>query len=48
MFMMSEKTYDKLPEDLRAIVIEEGQKAGAKQRDLIVEMEKESIEKLKE
>ena len=48
MFMMSQKTYDKLPEDLRAIVLEEGQKAGAKQRDLIVEMEKESIQKLKD
>jgi len=33
---------------LRDIVVEEGQKAGAKERDLIVEMEKESIETLKE
>lgn len=48
MYMMSQKTYDKLPEDLRAIVIEEGQKAGAKERDLIVEMEKESIQTLKD
>lgn len=48
MYMMSQKTYDKLPADLRDIVIEEGQKAGAKERDLIVEMEKESLKSLEE
>ncbi|WP_438318191.1 DctP family TRAP transporter solute-binding subunit [Sporosarcina sp. FA9] len=48
MYMMSQKTYDKLPADLRDIVIEEGQKAGAQERELIVEMEKESLESLKE
>jgi len=48
MFMMSQQTYDKLPEDLRDIVIEEGQKAGPKERDLIVEMEQESLKTLKE
>ncbi|MFD1928050.1 TRAP transporter substrate-binding protein [Sporosarcina siberiensis] len=48
MYMMSQKTYDKLPADLRDIVIEEGQKAGPKERDLIVEMEKESLKVLKE
>lgn len=47
-YMMSKQTYDKLPEDLRDIVVEEGQKAGAIERDLIVEMEKESIKTLKE
>ena len=47
-YMMSQKTYDELPEDLRDIVLEEGQKAGAKERDLIVEMEKESIQTLKD
>jgi tripartite ATP-independent transporter DctP family solute receptor len=47
-YMMSKQTYDELPEDLRDIVVEEGQKAGAIERDLIVEMEKESIETLKE
>ena len=47
-YMMSKQTYDELPEDLREIVLEEGQKAGAQERDLIVEMEKESIKTLKE
>ena len=47
-YMMSQQTYDELPEDLRDIVVEEGQKAGAKERDLIVEMEKESIQTLKD
>ncbi|MBD8015910.1 TRAP transporter substrate-binding protein [Planococcus wigleyi] len=47
-YMMSQQTYDELPEDLRDIVVEEGQKAGAKERDLIVEMEKESIQNLKD
>ncbi len=47
-YMMSQKTYDKLPEELRDIVVEEGQKAGARERDLIVEMEKESIQTLKD
>lgn len=47
-FMMSKQTYDKLPKDLSDIVVEEGQKAGAKQRELIVQMEKESLQKLKE
>lgn len=47
-YMMSKQTYDELPEDLRDIVVEEGQKAGAAERDLIVEMEKESIKTLKE
>ncbi|MCZ2258312.1 TRAP transporter substrate-binding protein [Sporosarcina sp. G11-34] len=48
MYMMSQKAYDKLPEDLAKIVVEEGQKAGSKERDLIIEMEKESIQVLKD
>lgn len=48
MYMMSQKTYDSLPEDLRDIIIEEGQKVGAKERDLIVSMEKDSIQTLKD
>ncbi|MGO1060145.1 TRAP transporter substrate-binding protein [Planococcus sp. FY231025] len=47
-YMMSKQTYDELPEDLRDIVVEEGQKAGAAERDLIVEMEKESLQTLKD
>lgn len=47
-YMMSEKTYDKLPEDLREIVLEEGAKAGPKQREMIIEMEQESLKKLEE
>ncbi|ASN06279.1 TRAP transporter substrate-binding protein [Virgibacillus necropolis] len=47
-YMMSKQTYDELPEDLRDIVVEEGQKIGAVERDMIVEMEKESIKTLKE
>lgn len=47
-YMMSKQTYDELPEDLRDIVVEEGQKAGPAERDLIVEMEQESLETLRE
>jgi tripartite ATP-independent transporter DctP family solute receptor len=47
-FMMSKQTYDELPEELRDIVVEEGEKAGAIERDMLVEMEKESIKNLKE
>ncbi|MEZ0480933.1 TRAP transporter substrate-binding protein [Planococcus sp. SSTMD024] len=47
-YMMSQQTYDQLPEDLRDIVMEEGQKAGAMERDLIVEMEQESLQNLKD
>ncbi|MFC0557624.1 TRAP transporter substrate-binding protein [Halalkalibacter alkalisediminis] len=47
-FMLSKDAYDKLPEDLRAIVIEEGQKAGPYQRELIVEMEQVSLQTLKD
>ncbi|MGP4105923.1 TRAP transporter substrate-binding protein [Virgibacillus sp. L01] len=47
-YMMSKQTYEELPEDLRKIVVEEAQKAGAEERELIVEMEQESLTKLKE
>lgn len=47
-YMLSKDTYDKLPEDLRTILIEEGQKIGSYERDLIVEMEQESLANLKE
>lgn len=47
-FMLSQETYDKLPEELRDIVVEEGQQAGAYQRELIIEMEQESLQKLKD
>ncbi|MBU8905126.1 TRAP transporter substrate-binding protein [Desertibacillus haloalkaliphilus] len=47
-YMMSQETYDQLPEDLRDIVVEEGQNIGAYQRDLIIEMEQESLDTLRE
>ncbi|WP_249870405.1 TRAP transporter substrate-binding protein [Oceanobacillus saliphilus] len=47
-YMMSKQTYEKLPEDLREIVVEEGERIGAIERDMIVEMEQDSIEILKE
>ncbi|SEA79390.1 tripartite ATP-independent transporter solute receptor, DctP family [Thalassobacillus cyri] len=47
-YMMSKQTYDKLPEDLREIVMEEGKKVGAKEREMIVEMEKESLQTVKD
>ncbi|MBT2583370.1 TRAP transporter substrate-binding protein [Planococcus sp. ISL-109] len=47
-YMMSQQTYDQLPEDLRDIVMEEGQKVGPMERDLIVEMEQESLQTLKD
>lgn len=47
-YMMSKQTYDELPKELRDIVVEEGQKAGAIERNMLVEMEKESIKTLKE
>ncbi|WP_085991156.1 TRAP transporter substrate-binding protein [Oceanobacillus senegalensis] len=47
-YMMSKQTYDELPEDLREIVLEEGQKIGEMQRDMIVEMEQESLKTLEE
>lgn len=47
-YMMSKQTYEELPEDLREIVVEEAQKAGPEERELIVEMEQESLKNLEE
>ncbi len=47
-FMMSQQTYDELPQELADIVVEEGEAIGSVQRDLIVEMEAESLEKVKD
>lgn len=47
-YMMSKETYDKLPEDLRDIVVEEGQKIGEIQRELLIEMDEEALEVLKD
>lgn len=47
-FMMSQATYDKLPQELADIVVEEGKKIGAYERDLIVKMEQESLKKLRD
>lgn len=47
-YLLSAQTYEELPEDLREIVIEEGQAAGARQRELIIEMEAESLQNLKD
>lgn len=47
-FMMSQATYDKLPKELADIVVEEGQKIGTYERDLIIEMEKESLQNLRD
>lgn len=47
-FMMSQATYDKLPQDLRDIVVDELTKAGPKERELIAQMEQESLQKIKE
>lgn len=47
-YMMSQQTYDELPEDLRDIVLEEGARIGEYQRELMVEMEKESLANVQE
>lgn len=46
-YMMSQETYNNLPEDLREIVLDEGRKVGGYERDLIIEMEKESLNNLR-
>lgn len=46
--MMSEHAYNRLPEDLRQIVYEEGQKIGAYERELVVEKEQEALARLQE
>jgi tripartite ATP-independent transporter DctP family solute receptor len=47
-FMLSQQTYDKLPEELREVVVDELTKAGPNERNLIVEMEKESLQKIED
>lgn len=47
-YMLSKETYEKLPDDLAQIVLEEGQKIGEMQREMIVEMEQESLQTVKD
>lgn len=47
-FLMSEYAYNRLPEDLREIVMEEGQKIGAYERQLVIDSEEKALERLKE
>ena len=47
-FMMSEHAYNRLPEDLRQIVYEEGQKIGAYERELVIDKEQEALSRLQE
>lgn len=47
-FMMSEHAYNRLPEDLRQIVMEEGQKIGAYERQLVIDMEQKALARLQE
>ncbi|MGN7479247.1 TRAP transporter substrate-binding protein [Solibacillus silvestris] len=48
LFMLSEHAYDRLPEDLRQIVVEEGEKIGAYERQLVIDLEKKALEGLEE
>ena len=48
LFMMSEHAYDRLPEDLRQIVVEEGEKIGAYERQLVIDMEQKALARLEE
>lgn len=47
-FMLSEATYNKLPEDLREILLEEGKKIGAFERDLAIADEEAALQRLKD
>lgn len=47
-FMLSESTYNSLPEDLREILLEEGKKIGAFERDLAIADEEAALKRLKE
>lgn len=47
-FMMSDHAYNRLPEDLRQIVFEEGQKIGAYERQLVIDMEEKALARLEE
>ena len=48
LFMMSEKTYEKLPADLRDIVVEVAHEAVAKELEFDLEENEKALEKLKE
>ncbi len=47
-FMLSEHAYDRLPEDLRNILMEEGQKIGAYERQLVIDLEETTLARLEE
>jgi len=47
-FMLSEHAYDRLPEDLRNILMEEGQKIGAYERQLVIDLEEATLARLEE
>jgi tripartite ATP-independent transporter DctP family solute receptor len=47
-FMMSMDTYESLPTEYQEIILEEGQRIGAVQRELIIEMEQESLQNLRD
>lgn len=48
LFMLSEHAYDRLPDDLRQIVVEEGEKIGAYERQLVIDLEEEALKRLEE
>lgn len=48
LFMLSEHAYDRLPDDLRQIVVEEGEKIGAFERQLVIDLEEEALKRLEE
>lgn len=47
-FMMSMDTYENLPAEYQEIIMEEGQRIGAVQREMIIEMEQESLQTLRD
>lgn len=48
LFMLSEHAYGRLPDDLRQIVVEEGEKIGAYERQLVIDLEEKALERLEE
>ena len=47
-FMLSEHAYNRLPEDLRNILMEEGKKIGAYERQLVIDLEEATLARLEE
>lgn len=47
-FMLSEHAYNHLPEDLRDILMEEGKKIGAYERQLVIDLEEAALARLEE